>query len=95
MTPRTPFGGAPSMTFLSLFAGIGGFDLALARLGCAVSAKSNWTPPREASWPATSRRSHATPIAPRRPGLRRLALPGPVPGRTARRARRVTVGTVL
>jgi DNA (cytosine-5)-methyltransferase 1 len=33
MTPRVPVGGPPSMTFLSLFTGIGGFDLALARLG--------------------------------------------------------------
>ncbi len=33
MTPRTPCSSPPPMTFLSLFAGVGGFDLALTRLG--------------------------------------------------------------
>ena len=33
MSARTPDGGPRPMTFLSLFAGVGGFDLALTRLG--------------------------------------------------------------
>jgi hypothetical protein len=33
MSTNPPTGGSPAMTFLSLFAGIGGFDLPLTRLG--------------------------------------------------------------